>query len=123
MKLLSFVVMGVALTGCASSPKYEWRAKDTRREIFFAAALAADTYTTANFQDDPRRREGLGIARSIYGDNPDPESVIATAIVGGIAHWLIARRVGHKFRPYWQYGFTSVHGAAAAYNCSKGETC
>lgn len=105
------------LTGCVSAPKYEWSVQDTRREIFYAAALAADTYTTANFRNDPAKKEGLGIARSIYGDEPNPESVLLTAIVGGVAHWLIARRLAHKPRRYWQYGFTSVHGAAAVYNC------
>jgi hypothetical protein len=118
MKLLA-AVLAATLCGCASAP--EWRPQDTRREIFYAMALAADSYTTAQFEDDPYSREGLGIARSIYGDDPDPESVLITAIVGGIAHWLIARRLGHEGRAYWQYGFTSVHGAAALYNCRNGD--
>lgn len=111
------IVAAVIAAGCASPPKYEWRAEDTRREIIYAAALAADTYTTAHFRDDPRARESLGIARSIYGARPDPESVLVTSIVSGVAHWLVARRLGHRLRPYWQITFASAHGLTAADNC------
>lgn len=119
MKQLPLILAFAALLcGCASAP-YEWRPEDTRREIYFAAALAADAYTTAQFTDDPAHKEGLGIARSIYGDEPDAESVLLTAIVGGVAHWLIARRLADKPRSYWQLGFTGIHGTAALYNCNQ----
>ena len=67
----------LALSGCASPPKHEWRSEDTRREIYFAAALAADAYTTAHFSDDPTAYERPGIARSIYGSKPDAEFVVS----------------------------------------------
>lgn len=118
MRKLSALAAVAILTGCASTPA-EWRTEDTKREVFYAVALTTDAYTTAHFRDDPlhRAREGNAIARAIYGSRPEAKSVLATAVAVGLAHWIIARHLPEKWRPWWQNGYASIHAAAAAHNC------
>lgn len=111
----------LALSGCATNS--QWSRDDTRAQLIFTAALAADAYSTAQIRNHPEVWESGPIPRAILGKNPDPESVIVSAIVGGLLHWYISRRLRPSVRPYWQYGFAFVHGKAAWQNCAHYVDC
>lgn len=113
-------IIGVLLfAGCSSQPRDDWTSADTRREMLYAVALAADTATTTRIHRHPVSEAGL-IPRAILGPKPDPtETIIASALVG-LGHYWIARRLKLKHRKLWQYLPAGAHAVATSINCDNG---
>jgi len=116
--MIRIALLALLLSGCAAAP---WTDGDTRRELVYVAALAADSYTTARFSRDPNASETLGVARSIYGAQPDAESVLITSALAAVIHYWIARRLDTNHRKVWQWGFAGFHAKAAIHNCRYNE--
>lgn len=96
----------LALTGCASAG--EWTRRDTAAELAVSSILALDAYQTAQFHNHSTTQEEQGMARGICRAQPTSAcaySYFATVIA---SHWLIARLLPARLRPYWQAGVVAL---------------
>lgn len=119
----TLVLLSAALSGCAAfAPPDDWTRKDTRRELYYVAALAADSYTTAQISRHPHLREANPFVAAVIGERPEPDEVWKGAVVTGLLHYWLARRI-KKLRAAWQFAPVILHGDAALGNCGLIESC
>lgn len=109
-------LLAVSLNGCAFlAQPTDWTQHDTRREAYYFAALAADSYTTAQFQNEPFH-EGNPVVAAVIGEKPKPSAVWAGTLITAFVHYLIARKLKDSGRAAWQLAPMAVQGASAVDN-------
>lgn len=114
-------LVAALLCGCASFQKPDdWTTADTGRQIAYFSTLAADAATTTRIADHPGLEEGSPIARSLLGPQPDSTETYAAAVLLGLAHYWIGRRMKPNVRRVWQYVGITVHTQAVSQNCDNG---
>lgn len=120
----SLLLFCVLASGCAAfKPPENWSREDTRREIYYLAALAGDSYTTAQIHKYPHLREANPFVAAVIGERPEPAEVWTGAAVAALVHYIVARRLPAKWRPAWQFGPVILHGSAAVANCGITHEC
>ena len=119
-RLAAVLLLVTALSGCATPPRDEWTQADTRRQLFYGLALAGDAYTTARISRTPGLYEGNRIAAAVIGEQPKPADAWKGAVLVGVAHYLIAKRMKANRRKVWQYVGVGVHTLATGHNCGNG---
>lgn len=118
---LRLAVAALLLQGCAimQAPD-DWGARDTSLEVAFQIVNAMDATTTARIRDFPELEERSRLTHAALGPNPEPrETAIYFASVG-LSHYLIARVLPKKWRPWFQAGSLVYIGEAVDDNCDNG---
>lgn len=109
------------MSGCASlQPPADWTAADTRRQLAYSAALAADAITTGRIHDHPNLVEGSPIARMFLGKRPEPAETYVAAALLGLGHYWLSRRMKPERRKIFQYFAFGAHTLATRQNCDNG---
>lgn len=117
MSKLSLSVFLVLLTGCAA---HDWTPRDTALEITFQALNAIDAEQTSRISEHPSVVEGNSITEHFIGDKPSDRDVAVYFTSVAVSHYLIARWLPKKWRPWFQ-GLTLYHtGSAVAKNEENG---
>ena len=118
-------------TGCAVNG--DWSRRDTVLEVSWQVVNVLDAVSTSRLEDSPdwtllndgtgrRRRleEASPITRAVIGPRPSKEDVYMWMATVGISHWLIARSLPPKWRPWYQGASILVSGEAVIGNCEHG---
>lgn len=126
----ALIVLSVLLSGCAVNG--EWTRQDTVLEVSYQVVNAMDAMSTANIAESPdwqpvpgthyRRRleEGTPLTRAVLGPRPSKSDTYMWFATMGLSHWLIARSLPPKWRPWFQGGTTLISAGAVAGNCDAG---
>lgn len=116
MLRIVLIISMEACAGCATDP---WTVEDTKWQVAYMGALAADAYTTTRIQYHSDIQEVGPIAREILGPQPSTADTWQYAIGAGLAHYVVARALPRKWRRWWQVGNAGYHGYLAIGNCTK----
>ena len=111
----------LALTGCASSG--EWTRADTARELAFVGAIAADAWQTSQIAGRADLVEGEPLARAVLGREPSKSGTAVYFATLGVSHFLIARALPAKWRPWFQSGTLAYEGLIVSRNCMEHDLC
>lgn len=129
----ALIIMSViALSGCAANG--EWTRRDTIMEVTWQAVNVLDAVSTSRLEDTPdwhlverdgvtyRRRleEHSPLTRAVIGPRPSSEDVYMWMTTVAISHWLIARALPPKWRPWYQGVSIAVSAEAFLGNCDNG---
>lgn len=129
LHVLVVAVVLVSCTGCAVNG--EWTTRDTVLEATYQVVNAMDAYSTSNIQHLPdvpvpgtnlvrRVEEGSAFTRAIIGPRPSTTDTYLYFATVGLSHWLIARSLPPKWRPWFQGGTALYQGEAVTRNCRRG---
>ena len=119
----------IVLNGCAVNDS--WSKRDTILEISWQVVNVMDAASTANLENTPswqpvgdgrmrRLEEHSPLTRAVIGPRPSSEDVYVWMATVGISHWLIARALPPKWRPWYQGASILVSGEAVKGNCDHG---
>ena len=117
----SIVVAALLLQGCAvlEAPG-DWNARDTALEATFQASNLMDAVTTARIQDTPGIIETTPFARELLGRNPGTTETAVYFGTVALSHYVIARSLPKKWRPWFQAGSIIHSSEAVIRNCDNG---
>ncbi len=116
MWILSCAIL--CLSGCASSS--EWTRAATRWEIAFQVVNMADAYTTMQIRHTELIEEKNWLTRELIGAQPVEQDVAMLFAAYGIGHYLIAKALPKKWRPYYQVGSCVFWLELIVNNCRHG---
>lgn len=117
---LTLAAVALLLQACAvfHAPD-DWRARDTVLEASFQAVNVLDAVTTARIKDSPWE-ERSALTRAVIGAKPGANETALYFASVALSHWLIARALPPKWRPWFQAGTTVYVGDAVRTNCRNG---
>ena len=130
MNRLIVVTAALLLSGCAVNG--DWSSHDTALEISYQVVNAMDAVSTARIADTPdwtpidgtryirRIEEAVPLTRAILGPRPSKSDTYIYFATMGVSHWLIARSLPPKWRPWFQGGTTLLSAKAVIGNCDNG---
>lgn len=125
--LLTALFMCIVLflaTGCSSArPADDWTRSDTVRELAFQTVNAADAYQTSRIAGRPDLEEGNAVTRAFIGSRPSGGDVAMYFGTLAISHYLIARALPARWRPYFQVVPTVAQGYTVVQNCAEHGLC
>ena len=104
MKLWGALLV-LLMSGCAT----DWTRADTNRQLLLTGLMAVDAYQTTRIQYDPGLIEGVPLTRSVLGSNPSTAPTYQYFAELALSHYLIARVLPAKWRPYYQGFFVLDH--------------
>ena len=116
-KFLLAVIVAATLSGCAGQ---DWSRRDTAMELSFQVMNAIDGYQTARIKHHPGLREADSITVRILGDQPDAKTTTLYFATRGISHYLIARALPAKWRPWFQSPTMLQSTWYVIHNCRNG---
>ena len=88
-------------------------------EVTFQAINVLDAVQTANIRDYPHLIESHPIPRSLLGENPEPDETVVYFTTLALSHYLIAKYLPARWRPWYQGGTILFHGNAVIDNCER----
>ena len=130
MKRLISAFSALLLSGCAVNG--DWTSRDTALEIGYQVVNAMDAVSTARISTTPdwtpvndgnyvwRIEEGVPVTRAILGPRPAKNDTYLYFATMGVSHWLIARSLPPKWRPWFQGSTTLLAADAVIGNCDNG---
>ena len=130
MKRLITASSALLLSGCAVNG--DWTSRDTALEISYQVVNAMDAVSTARISATPdwtpvnnsnyvwRIEEGVPVTRAILGPRPSKQDAYLYFATMGVSHWLIARSLPPKWRPWFQGSTTLLAADAVIGNCDNG---
>jgi hypothetical protein len=120
---LAWIAVLVSLAYHGRAHADEWRREDTYRELAVAAVLTMDAVQTAQYRHRDDIEEGTALTRSLIGKEPTGRDTALYFGTLAISHYLIARALPAKWRPYWQGGVIAYEGYLVIRNCSEYDVC
>ena len=128
----TLIIMSVLLSGCAVNG--EWTRQDTILEVSFQVVNAMDAVTTSRIHESPdwhpveingvpyRRRleESTALTRAVLGPRPSKSDTYMWFATLGLSHWIIARSLPPKWRPWYQGATIGLSSDAVIGNCDNG---
>ena len=130
MNRLLTISCALALSGCAVNG--HWSSHDTALEISYQVVNAMDALSTARIADTPdwtpvhgtnyirRIEEQAPVTRTVLGPRPSKSDTYIFFATMGVSHWLIARSLPQKWRPWFQGSTTLLAADAVIGNCDNG---
>lgn len=121
-----FALLGIftlALTTCGTAHAEEWSDEDTVREVAFQVINVFDAYQTSRIQYRADLTEGMPLTRAVIGPEPSTRDTAMYFGTLGISHFLIARLLPARWRPWFQGGTFAFSTATVINNCSAHELC
>lgn len=120
---IAFIALWLSpfLGGCAAlAPPDDWTPRDTATEIAFQVVNAYDAHTTQRIHETPGLDEVSPLTRAVIGEDPEPSDTAIYFATVGLSHYLIARMLPKKWRPWFQGGTTALTLEAIKRNCDNG---
>jgi len=117
MRSAALLAAVVVVSGCAHSD--EWTRRDTALQLTYTGAVILDAVQTAEIQDHPDLYEA-GMARHFLGSQPSTRDTWLYFSSVAIGHYLIARALPAKWRPYWQGSTILLAVDTVIDNCDVG---
>lgn len=118
--VLAALFLMLCLGGCASiAPRDDWTTDHTVAEVSYQVFNLLDAAQTARIADRPDLQESMPLTRAVLGPRPDPTDTWLYFTTMGISHYLIARALPARWRPWFQVPTAVNSGAAVLQNCTK----
>ena len=127
--VLTFAILGflavcvLALSTCGTARADEWSDEDTVREAAFQVVNLMDAYQTSRIQYRADLTEGMPLTRAVIGPEPSTRDTALYFGTLGISHFLIARLLPARWRPWFQGGTFAFSTATVLNNCLAHESC
>lgn len=104
-----------SLTGCSLAPRDDWSRANTVAEVAFQVSNALDAAQTAQFKNRPDVGESVAFTRAVIGESPTTRDTAMYFATMGLSHYLIARALPAKWRPWFQ-GASLIYSTSLVYN-------
>jgi hypothetical protein len=115
MKAFIAALAFLSMTGCGMTPRDDWSRANTVAEVAFQVSNALDAAQTAQFKDRPDVGESVPLTRALIGESPTTRDTAIYFATMGVSHYLIARMLPAKWRPWFQGG-SLIYSSALVYN-------
>lgn len=122
--LLAILTNGFMLTGCSVlEPPADWSGRDTALEVGYQLVNAIDYRQTRDIQHHPNISEFNNLTLALVGNNPSNSETATVFATYALSHYLIAKSLPRKWRPWFQGGTLALSASYVAGNCDLDLFC